>query len=221
MTCADYRMWSEHPIVVFDVETTGLSPDDGDRIVEVGACRFEDGVCVKAWGSFVNPGRPIPEEASKIHGIDDTAVQAAPPFCAVVSRILAMAWGAQPAAYNAAFDKSFLLRELSTFGVPLDGVPLFNPVMRWIDPLVWMRHTRSLWKNKLSEVCQREGVVLDNAHRAYADAKAAGEVLFRMTNRIPKVTLCELLRQQTIYEKAQQQDFDAWFAQKEAHKASQ
>ncbi|MDQ2873111.1 MAG: 3'-5' exonuclease [Candidatus Eremiobacteraeota bacterium] len=92
---------------VIDVETTGFSPIN-DRIVEAACVIVEDGRIRRTWSSLVNPGRPIPAYATRVHGITDDAVADAPRIRSVQSRLRLMCGGATVAAHNAAFDLGFL-----------------------------------------------------------------------------------------------------------------
>lgn len=221
MTCTDYDLWYDRDLVVFDVETTGVDPEAGDRVVEVGVARFRQGHCVGSWGGVVHPQRPIPSEVAEIHGIDDAAVKDAPPFTSVLPHVIRLSRDAHPVAYRAEFDKRFLLSEVSRLSVDLDAVPMFNPKIRWVDPLVWVRRNASLYGNKLAEVCERWGIALDQAHRATADARATGALLYVMQQdgQLPAVTMCELLRKQQRYADAQEADIQEWLARKRAREA--
>jgi len=98
------------PITVFDVETTGLDPRKGHRIIEIAGLRLENGIAdpSKTFISFVNPERPIPWETKQIHKITDDIVRGAPGIEEVLPKFLAYAEGSVLAAHNAAFDMSFL-----------------------------------------------------------------------------------------------------------------
>jgi len=211
-----YAAWHEHAFVVFDVETTGLGLDDEDRVVEMGAARFERGQLVKRWGSLVHPGRPIPWEATEIHGISDDDVADAPPFLGVVGDLINIAHRAYPVAYNATFDRRFLCNEMNhTALTDLSGIPMFNPTLRWLDPLVWMRKTHGIWgKNKLTLCCQRYGIDIGNAHRATDDAVATGKLMLVLRDKVHPVTLTELLRRQYIFAQRQDSERASWFRSK-------
>jgi DNA polymerase-3 subunit epsilon len=97
------------PITVFDVETTGLDPRRGHRIVEIAGVRVEDGkVTEKTFHSLVNPERDIPWETKQIHHLSDADVADAPTIMATLPRFLEFASGTVLAAHNASFDLSFL-----------------------------------------------------------------------------------------------------------------
>lgn len=124
------REWYElGPFVVFDVETTGMSRTR-DRIVQLAARRIDIDGRVSTFDSFVNPGRPIPIAAMRIHHITDAMVANAPKFSDVGMRFLDFSEGATLVAHNAMFDLGFLQESLNRCGLPLwrgrtmDSIPL-------------------------------------------------------------------------------------------------
>jgi DNA polymerase III epsilon subunit-like protein len=214
-----FRPWYEHAIVVFDVETTGLSPEN-DRIIELGVARFENRRLVAKWGTLLHPGRDVPEEASKIHGITTADVASAPRFQASLPRLLWMTRDAWPCAYNGLFDERFWTSELGRLtGLDLSTVtvPMFNSAFRWIDPVVWVRHKHGIWAgNKLVEACKRKDISIESAHRATDDAEATGKLLFAMAqdNEIPPYTMFELIRRQEALDRVHDNERAEWFAKK-------
>jgi DNA polymerase-3 subunit epsilon len=179
----------ELTLVAIDTETTGRDPEV-DRVVEVACVIWRGGEIVKKLAWFVNPGRPIPKEASDVHGITDETVKDAPPFPLVMGELLDAIRGAVPVAYNAEYDRKVLAAEMSRAGVPPQSLP---PAVRrnieWIDPLVWAREIQRAEKSRaLSEVAERLGIKLENAHRASDDAEATLRVLaaFQRDPRVPK-----------------------------------
>jgi DNA polymerase-3 subunit epsilon len=164
--------WAALPIALIDVETTGRDASV-DRVVEVGIVLSRGGEIVERRNWLVNPGRPIPKEASDVHKITDDDVKDAPAFAAVAAEVAAMLEGCLPAAYNAAFDKAFLTNELARAGLTV------RRDVEWVDPLVWARELQQGEKSRaLGEVAARLGVALENAHRAIDDAEAALKVMF-------------------------------------------
>ena len=124
------REWYElGPFVVFDVETTGMSRTR-DRIVQLAARRIDTDGRISSFDSFVNPGRPIPLAAMRIHHITDAMVANAPKFSDVGMRFLDFSEGATLVAHNAIFDLGFLQESLNRCGLPLwqgrtmDSIPL-------------------------------------------------------------------------------------------------
>jgi DNA polymerase-3 subunit epsilon len=171
-----HKRWRELPLVVIDTETTGVVPGV-DAAVQVGLARFEPEqgcVATKAW--IVHPGRAIPAEASAIHGITDEMVTVAPPITSVLLSAEARElWeGVQPVAYNYMFDRAF---------VPAAA---FDRDWPWLDSLTLVRlvdrFVRGKGRHKLEAACLRHGVTLEKAHDAGADARAAGELLFKLAD---------------------------------------
>jgi len=177
------------PLVAIDTETTGRDPAT-DRIVEIACVIWRGGMVVERKGWLVNPGRPIPKEAFDVHGISDDDVRDKPAFAEVAGEILAALEGAIPLAYNADFDRGFVLAELDRSGVRSDRSP---PACRhgvdWVDPLIWARELQKYEKGKsLGDVATRLGIDIAQAHRATDDAEAALRVMARFTSdaRVPK-----------------------------------
>jgi DNA polymerase-3 subunit epsilon len=180
--------WFDLPIALIDVETTGR--DSGvDRVVEIGVVIGRSGEIVERRSWLVNPGRPIPEEARAVHGISDEMVKDAPLFPAIKDDLLALLKAMVPAAYNASFDRGFVLAELERAGVETDALPAsLAPNVEWIDPLVWARELHQFEKGKaLGDVTKRLGIVNRAAHRATDDAEAALRVMYAFAKdvRVP------------------------------------
>lgn len=184
--------WNDVEIALLDVETTGR--DAGiDRVIELGIVVGCGGVVVERKNWLINPGVPIPKEASEVHGIKDDDVKDAPTFGAVAKDIAQALRGRVPAAYNANFDKTFLLSEFARLGQAAVTAERPPPALRrdieWIDPLVWARELQSDERSRaLGDVAARLGVELDTAHRASADAEAALRVLWALGSdaRVPR-----------------------------------
>lgn len=159
-------------LIALDTETTGLSPNRGDRIVEIGCVELihmRKGA-TRQW--FINPERPIPAEATRIHGITDEKVANEPIFRKIAEDFLAFIGSDQLVIYNAGFDLGFLNAELARIKRPLlDG-------SRVIDALMLARKRFPGAKADLDSVCKR--LKIDNAHRklhgALLDAELLAEV---------------------------------------------
>src|SRR6202050_4535235 len=96
-------MWTDIPIALIDVETTGRDASV-DRVVEIGIAVARHGIVTARYNWLLNPGIPIPAEVTAIHGIKDEDVKESPRFEAVAHEVAAALSGCIPAAYNAAFD---------------------------------------------------------------------------------------------------------------------
>lgn len=209
-----YAPWWTHNIVMFDVETTGLV-NDKDRVVEVGFVRFENGEMVDRFGTLLFPDMEIPEEATKIHGISNLDVSTAPRFIASLPRVVSITRNAYPAAYNAGFDRRFWMSELARTQLDSIRIPIFDPSVRWLDPLTWVRKIDGIWGgNKLTQACGRYSVRLSNAHRATDDAEAAAKLLFALKSQIGNMTITEMVRRQMHYDAQHEKERAAWFRKK-------
>ncbi|TKD10004.1 3'-5' exonuclease [Polyangium fumosum] len=181
--------WIDLPIAFLDVETTGRNAAQ-DRLVEVAVVIGLRGDVVARHSWLVNPGRPIPAESTAVHGIRDEDVAGKPAFAEVANEILATLAGAIPAAYNAVFDRGFMLAELERASVrPENPPPAMRREVDWIDPLTF---ARELYKHEgsraLGDMAALLGIELVNAHRATDDAEAALRVLYALAkdSRVPR-----------------------------------
>lgn len=177
--------WTEAPIVVIDVETTGLDPL-ADRIVEVGVAMWDpEWNERRSWRLLVNPEIPIPTQASDIHGITDLLVRGASRFPAVGLELEARIPGhAIVAAYNVDFDRRLISHEWARSNRRAPWFLLASEA--WLDPLVWVRETQKYERSKkLVDVAARMGVQLIGAHSAENDAKATLEIILRLGGSLP------------------------------------
>jgi DNA polymerase III subunit epsilon len=173
------------PWIAIDTETTGREPGE-HRIVELGCVLFERGVVTARHSWLINPERPIPEESMAVHGITDADVADKPTFSAIATEVAVVLGRGVPLAYNAEFDRAFLLAEFERLPQP-ELLPILRPTV-WLDPLSWARELQKEHKSRaLGEVCERLGINLERAHRATDDAEAAGQVLaaFLRDQRVP------------------------------------
>ncbi len=199
--------WPSVPVVFIDTETTGVRPGT-DRAVSVALVRFENGAPVGTFSSFVDPGRTIPPEATAIHGITDDHVYGRPSIQTIfaLDEVQRLVLGAQPAAYNAPFDRHF---------VPPFGEDWTWP---WLDSLSIVRKVdrfvRGSGRHKLEVTCERNGIPLAKAHDARADAKAAGLLFYKIAPLVfgPDVTLGEVLRWQRAAEAESWFDYCCWLS---------
>ena len=181
--------WVDCPIAFLDVETTGTDPQ-ADRIIEIAVVLGRGGAVLARHSWLIHPERAIPAESSAIHGITDADVAGKPVFAAIAEEVLEVLRGAIPAAYNAGFDRAFLLAELDRAGVrSTDPPPATRREVDWIDPLTFARELYQEESSRaLGEMAARLGIDLEKAHRATDDAEAALRVLYAMARdaRIPR-----------------------------------
>lgn len=149
--------------VLLDLETTGGNPVN-DRITEIAAVRFEQGVEVARWSTLVNPGTHISLFIEKLTGISNHMVASAPRFSEVASKLLALLDGAVLVAHNVRFDHGFLLNELARLDVALR-----------VKTLCTVRLSRLLYPqfkgHGLDAIMQRHGLVSSARHRAMGDVE--------------------------------------------------
>ena len=157
--------------IIFDTETTGLSPEQGDRIIEIGAIemvnRFPTG---KTYHQYLHPGdRAIHPDAQKVHGISIEDLADKPAFSEVLSEFLAFFGEGQLIAHNAKFDMGFINAELKRVSQPT----IDND--RVIDTLVIARRKYPGARNSLDALCDRFGI--SNSHRTLHGALLDSELL--------------------------------------------
>lgn len=164
--------------IVFDTETTGLSPDRGDRMVEIGCVelvnRCETG---REFHAYFNPGRPMPSEAEAIHGLSTAFLSDKPGFHERAEELIAFIGDAPLIAHNASFDFGFLNAELAACG--RDPVCL----SRMIDTVAMARARHPGAKHSLDALCTRYGI--DRSHRikhgALLDAQLLAQLYVELT----------------------------------------
>ncbi len=167
---------SELEYVVLDTETTGLRPSQGDRIVSLSAVRIRGGKVVSGsvFHTLVNPGRPIPPESIKFHGIDDEAVKDAPSLAEVLPRFYEFVGNAVLVAHNAAFDKKFLDLGAREAGL----AELDNPILDTLF-LSYGVH-KDFEGHNLDAIAARLGVVVENRHTSLGDARTTAAVFLKL-----------------------------------------
>jgi DNA polymerase-3 subunit epsilon len=166
--------------IVLDTETTGLSAENGDRIIEIGCVEL---VARKLTGNnlhfYLNPGRDSHEDALKVHGISNEFLRDKPKFSAVAEELLAYLADAEVIIHNAPFDVSFLNKELSLIGKP----PLKHCVAKVVDSLMMAKELYPGKRNSLDALCDR--LEVDNAgrtlHGALLDAELLADVYINLT----------------------------------------
>lgn len=160
---------------VFDTETTGLNPSQGDEIIQIGATRIVNGRLLRqdAFEQLIDPGRSIPAASIPIHGISPEMVQGQPRIAQVLPTFHAYASDTVLVAHNAAFDMKFLqLKERSTglrFDQPVLDTLLLSAV---IHP-----HQES---HRLEAIAERMNITVLGRHTALGDAMVTAEVFLRM-----------------------------------------
>ncbi len=166
--------------IVLDTETTGLSAEGGDRVIEIGCVEL---VARKLTGNnkhfYLNPERDSHEDALKVHGISNEFLRDKPRFAAVAEELMEYLRDAEIIIHNAAFDVGFLNRELE-----LAGLPVFRSYVGSVtDTLAMAKEMYPGKRNSLDALCDRLGV--DNSgrtlHGALLDAELLADVYINLT----------------------------------------
>jgi DNA polymerase-3 subunit epsilon len=161
--------------VVFDTETTGLRPTQGDQVVSLAAVRVVNGRILtgETFNRIVNPGRPIPAESVKFHGITDEMVVSKPPLAVVLPQFKAYAADAVLVAHNAAFDLKFIRMRESECGVVFDN--------RVLDTMLLSAFIDGTAENQsLDAIAERYGITVTDRHTAMGDSLVTAAVLLRL-----------------------------------------
>ncbi|WP_406433668.1 3'-5' exonuclease [Streptomyces sp. NBC_00631] len=218
MTC-----WYEGPLAAFDTETTGVDVET-DRIVSA-AVVVQDapGTRPRVTRWLVNPGMPVPEAATAVHGLTDEHLQRngrwpAPVMYEIAEELAEHAAMHRPlVVMNAPFDLTLLDRELRRHRASsLDHWFEASPLLV-LDPRVLDKHLDRYRKGRrtLTDLCAHYEVPLEGAHDAGADALASLEVVRalgrRFATRLERLSPAELHTLQTTWHAAQARGLQAWF----------
>ncbi|HKL64668.1 MAG TPA: DNA polymerase III subunit epsilon [Roseovarius sp.] len=156
--------------IVLDTETTGLEPSDGHRVVEIGAVELYNHMPTgRTWHQYINPARPMPEEAFAVHGLGDDFLRDKPLFAEIGAKFVEFVGDARLVIHNAGFDMKFLNWELKTCSL----APL--PMVRAIDTLAMARKKYPGAPATLDALCRRFGI--DNSARTLHGALLDSEIL--------------------------------------------
>lgn len=171
----DQCLLTELTYTVFDTETTGLNPSEGDEIIAIGAIRLVNGRLLRheAMEQLIDPRRPISQQSASIHGISPEMLKGQPTIEQVLPIFYQFAEDTVLVAHNAAFDMRFLqLKEAQT------GIKFIQPVL---DTLLLSAVVHpSLADHSLETIAQRLGVNIIGRHTALGDAIVTGEVFLKL-----------------------------------------
>jgi DNA polymerase-3 subunit epsilon len=173
--------------IVFDTETTGFDPATGDRIVEIGAVELVNRLPTgRTYHVYLNPERPMPDEAFKVHGLGDDFLRDKPRFHEIANDFIDFIGDAMLVAHNASFDQRFIDAELSRIGLPVLAA------QRIVDTVAMARARFPGAPASLDALCRRFGVDLSarERHGALLDATLLAEVYLELTGgRQPDLVL--------------------------------
>jgi DNA polymerase III subunit epsilon len=164
--------------IVLDTETTGLDPGSGHRIVEIACVELLNAIPTgETFHAYIDPGREMPGEAFRVHGISAEFLAGKPVFADVAHDLLKFAAGAKIIAHNAEFDMRFLNAELALLGIPAIASD------RVIDTLALARRKFPGAANSLDALCARYGIDTSrrSKHGALLDAGILAEIYAELT----------------------------------------
>lgn len=169
------RLLNELSFTVFDTETTGLNPSEGDQIIQIGAARIVNGKLLRqeSFEQLVNPGRLIPAATVPIHGITQDMVKGKPPITEVLPAFYTFAQDTVLVAHNAAFDMKFLqLQERHT------GLVFNHPVLDTLLLSAVVHPNQE--SHRLEAIAERFNITVLGRHTALGDAIVTAEVWLRL-----------------------------------------
>ncbi|MBB1075916.1 DNA polymerase III subunit epsilon [Rhodoferax sp. 4810] len=171
----DDRPLSELAYTVFDTETTGLNPSEGDEIIQIGATRCVNGKLLRqeSFEQLVNPGRIIPAATIPIHGITQDMVTGKPPITEVLPAFYAFAQDTVLLAHNAAFDMKFLQLQEKATGLKFDHPVLDTLLLSAVVHPAQESHS-------LEAIAERFNITVLGRHTALGDAFVTAEVWLRL-----------------------------------------
>jgi DNA polymerase-3 subunit epsilon len=167
--------------IVLDTETTGLDPNQGHRVIEIGALELVDRQLTgRQYHVYINPDREIEQGALEVHGITEEFLRDKPRFSEISDDLLAFAEGAELVIHNAPFDIGFIDNELSLSGHEHSSITAVATVL---DTLELAKDLHPGQRNNLDALCKRYDV--DNSsrtlHGALLDAEILADVYLAMT----------------------------------------
>jgi len=166
--------------IVLDTETTGLEPEEGHRVIEIGCLELIDRrLSGRQFHRYVNPGRPVESDALTVHGLSDEFLADKPRFEEIAGEFIDFIRGAELLIHNASFDVGFLDSELAR----LDGAPRMTDLAEVLDTLMLARELHPGQRNSLDALCRRYEVDNSNRtlHGALLDSELLAEVYLMMT----------------------------------------
>lgn len=173
--------------IVFDTETTGFDPATGDRVVEIGAVELVNRLPTgRTFHVYLNPERPMPEEAFKVHGLGDDFLRDKPRFHEIANEFINFIGDAMLVAHNAGFDQRFIDAELARAGLPALAA------QRIVDTVAMARARFPGAPASLDALCRRFGIDLSGRerHGALLDSTLLAEVYLELTGgRQPDLVL--------------------------------
>ena len=167
--------------VVFDLETTGFSPER-NQIIEIGAVKVIDGKITDKFSTFVNPQVPIPFRIEELTSINDEMVMDAPVIADILPEFMEFCEGCIMVAHNASFDMSFIEENCRRLGLPCEKTVVDTVAMARVL-------LQQLNRFKLDTVAKALGISLENHHRAVDDAGCTAEIFEKFVQMLEKQSI--------------------------------
>lgn len=180
-------------LVFFDVETTGLYPEEGDALCEIGGIKVRGGQSIDTFQTLINPKQSIPAQAQAIHKISDDDVKGAPYFEEAVDKFLYFLGNSIMCGYNVGFDLGFLNYELKKINYPAVDLPS-------LDILVMARRTvEGLGRYNLRSLAAYFQLTTTHFHRALDDARATKEIFYKIKDILQEQRITKVQDFITLY----------------------
>ncbi len=175
-------------LIMLDTETTGLKPQDGHRVIEIGAVVVMNREITDShYHQYINPMYQVDEEALAVHGLSNEFLADKPLFERIVDDFIAFVEGAELVIHNAPFDVGFLNHEFSLCGKNIQ----LQDICKVTDSLEYAKKKHPGAKNNLDALCKRYGI--GNEHRtlhgALLDSEILAQVYLAMTGGQTKLNL--------------------------------
>lgn len=168
----------EERFVIFDLETTGLFPQRGDRVIEIGAVSIEKGRVQEEFHSLINSGRPVSKSAQKIHGISRSMLTNEPTPEQAMLSFKSFISDSTLIAHNAKFDIKFIRYEFSRIGLHLTNKYLCTlQISRNAYPDLPNHKLETVYRHLTGDLAESRRV-----HRALDDARLVAKIWLKMEN---------------------------------------
>lgn len=162
--------------IVLDTETTGLNPEEGHRVIEIGAVELVNRrVTGNYFHYYLNPERAVEEAAMAVHGLSNDFLQDKPKFIDIYQEFLTFIQGTELIIHNAPFDIGFLNRELALLP---ESIGMLTDYCKVFDTLPFARKRYPGQRNTLDALCKR--LAIDNTNRKLHGALLDAEILARV-----------------------------------------
>ena len=191
--------FSEDTFVIFDIETTGLTPNKCG-ITEIGAVKIKEGEIIEEFNTYVNPQMPIPEEITRLTGISDETVKDAPEIKEALKKFFDFVGNYMLIAHNASFDMGFVKKYAADCKYQFN-----NP---YLDTLAMSRNINKDLKNhKLNTLVEFYGIEDFTHHRASDDARALAVIFLNMVEQLKSFGVSTIFEMNELASSSEKQTY--------------